>query len=70
MVVDETERFEGYDPVYYDLTFGKQKTDVQFYSRLVKEVSGKVLEIACGSGRVYLDLLKEGADIYGIDMSE
>jgi SAM-dependent methyltransferase len=29
-----------------------------------------VLEVACGSGRIYLELLKAGVDIRGIDLSE
>jgi SAM-dependent methyltransferase len=29
-----------------------------------------VLEIGCGTGRIFCDALKQGADIYGIDQSE
>ncbi|OGN88862.1 MAG: hypothetical protein A2158_01210 [Chloroflexi bacterium RBG_13_46_14] len=70
MVNDNKERFEGYDPEYYDLTFGHHFGDIPFYKNITKDIKGKVLEIACGSGRIYLELLKAGVDIYGIDLSE
>ena len=61
---------DDYDPEFYDLTFGDKKDDIPFYIHQAKEAGGKVLEVACGSGRVYLELLKEGVDAYGIDISE
>ena len=64
------EQFAGYDPVYYDLTYGRNFKDIPFYTGITKNIKGKVLEIACGSGRIYLELLKAGVDIHGIDLSE
>ena len=66
----DDEKFQGYDPVYYDLTYGKNFKDLPFYTDITKDVKGKVLEVACGSGRMYLELLKAGVDIHGIDLSE
>jgi SAM-dependent methyltransferase len=66
----EVQKYEGYDPIFYDLTFGKQTVDADFYKSLVRGCGGKVLEVACGSGRVYLKLLEQGTDVYGIDLSE
>jgi SAM-dependent methyltransferase len=63
-------QFQGYDPVYYDLTYGRNFKDLPFYTDITKDINGKVLEVACGSGRVYLELLKAGVDIHGIDLSE
>lgn len=60
---------ETYDPKLYDLTFGTKEDDIPFYIEQAKAVDGKVLEVACGTGRVYLELLKEGVDAYGIDIS-
>jgi len=60
---------DDYDPEFYDLTFGDKKDDIPFYIHQAKEAGGKVLEVACGSGRVYLELLKEGVDAYGLDTS-
>jgi SAM-dependent methyltransferase len=61
---------DDYDPEFYDLTFGERKEDISFYTKQAKAAGGKVLEIACGSGRIYLELLNQGLDVYGIDTSE
>lgn len=53
----------------YDLVYGSYRDDINFYIKEAKKAKGKVLEIACGSGRVYLELLKDGIDAYGIDIS-
>ncbi len=64
------EQFAGYDSVYYDLTYGRNFKDLPFYTTITKDFKGKVLEVACGSGRIYLELLQAGVDIQGIDLSE
>ena len=64
------EKFQGYDPIYYDLTYGKNFKDLPFYTDITKDIKGKILEVACGSGRMYLELLQAGVDIHGIDLSE
>ncbi|MCX6771481.1 MAG: class I SAM-dependent methyltransferase [Candidatus Micrarchaeota archaeon] len=43
--------------------------DTSFYLREAKKARGKVLEVGCGTGRVYLPLLAAGIDAYGIDIS-
>ncbi|HEY93820.1 MAG TPA: class I SAM-dependent methyltransferase [Dehalococcoidia bacterium] len=67
---EDVVQFQGYDPVYYDLTYGKNSKDLPFYTNITTDIKGKVLEVACGSGRMYLELLKVGVDIHGIDLSE
>lgn len=54
----------------YNLTHGQNKSDFEFYKNEAKKIKGRVLEIACGTGRIYLGLLKEGVDIWGIDLSK
>ncbi|MEM2880387.1 MAG: class I SAM-dependent methyltransferase [Candidatus Methanomethylicaceae archaeon] len=54
----------------YDIIYGGYKEDIEFYKREAKKASGKVLEVGCGTGRIYLELLKEGIDVYGIDISQ
>jgi ubiquinone/menaquinone biosynthesis C-methylase UbiE len=44
--------------------------DTDFYLEKAKETDGKVLEIACGTGRIYLEMLEEGVEAYGIDLSQ
>ena len=43
--------------------------DTSFYLREAKKARGPVLEVGCGTGRVYLPLLAAGMDAYGIDIS-
>lgn len=71
MVTSENDMMiDDYDPEFYDLTFGDKGDDIPFYIHQAKAAGGKVLEVACGSGRVYLELSNEGLDVYGIDTSE
>jgi SAM-dependent methyltransferase len=53
----------------YDIIYGKYTEDIDFYKKEAKKAKGKVLEVGCGTGRIYLELLKEGIDTYGIDIS-
>ncbi|RWX74001.1 MAG: hypothetical protein Metus_0026 [Candidatus Methanosuratincola subterraneus] len=54
----------------YDIMYGNYREDIDFYRREAKKVQGKVLEVGCGTGRIYLELLKEGIDVEGIDISQ
>ncbi len=38
-------------------------------SRLVADVSGRVLEVCCGGGHLVVEMLEHGCDAYGIDLS-
>ena len=48
---------------------GQAIGDVEFYVDLARDVDGPVLEVGCGTGRVYLELLRAGVDAHGIDVS-
>lgn len=43
--------------------------DVGFYRELATEAEGPALEVGVGTGRVYLELLREGLDVDGVDLS-
>ncbi|MDJ1432058.1 class I SAM-dependent methyltransferase [Halostagnicola sp. A-GB9-2] len=60
---DETAAF--YDAVYDESVDG----DLEFYRDLAREADGPVLEVGCGTGRIYLELLRDGVDADGIDIS-
>lgn len=45
------------------------REDAAFYAELAREADGPVLEMACGTGQVYLELLRAGVDADGFDLS-
>lgn len=55
-----------YDAKYADQDIG----DRDFYVSKARAVEGPVLEAAVGTGRIYLELLREGIDADGFDLSE
>ncbi len=57
---------ELYDPTHRDRDPG----DETFYRELAVESDGPVLEVGCGTGRIYLELLRAGVDADGFDVSE
>lgn len=44
--------------------------DIAFYKNLGKQLKGPILELCCGTGRITLELAKEGLDITGLDFTE
>lgn len=54
----------------YDLLHDSTAFDFPFYLSEAKKARGPVLEVACGTGRIYLRLLEAGVDAYGIDLSK
>ncbi len=66
MVAGDFDRWaEFYDSIYSD----KNSEDVDFYVGLSKDFD-RVLELGCGTGRIYLKLLEKGIDASGVDISE
>lgn len=59
--------FDSIAPLYDGLN--PIEHDVELYCQQAADVDGRVLEIGCGTGRVYLQLLRQGVDAYGIDIS-
>jgi SAM-dependent methyltransferase len=58
-----------YAPFYEALTGAATRDDVPFYVERASGADGPVLELACGTGRVHLDLLAAGVDADGFDRS-
>lgn len=55
---------------FYDAVYdADQEGDRAFYRDLAVEADGPVLEVGCGTGRIYLELLRAGVDADGIDLS-
>ena len=72
------------DPTLYDLLFPSARdrasladqaqrelitVSEQFYIQQARERGGRVLELACGSGRLTIPLAQSGIDIIGADLS-
>lgn len=57
---------------YYDGAYGSKPDllDLPFYCGLAERTGGPVLEIACGTGRVLLEIARRGIEISGIDVSD
>ncbi|MFW6376634.1 MAG: class I SAM-dependent methyltransferase [archaeon] len=56
---------------FYDAKYRDQEVgDRDFYLETAHEADGPVLEVAVGTGRIYLELLREGIDADGFDISE
>jgi SAM-dependent methyltransferase len=64
------EHFE--DAALYDFEYRRRRADVNFYRRLVQDrmtfpSPGPVLDLACGSGRLMVPLLRDGHAVVGVD---
>jgi SAM-dependent methyltransferase len=55
----------------YDEDMGRSAPpgDLAFYGALARAAKGRVLELACGTGRVALSLAAAGAEVTGVDRS-
>ena len=49
---------------------GRHQKVLEFYRVEVKQCASPVLEVACGSGMILLELLHEGINVYGCALSE
>jgi SAM-dependent methyltransferase len=61
--------YRGLVAQWYDTLLGKEKKDIEFYKKIVLTSKGKVLELACGTGRILVPIRALGIDIEGLDMS-
>ncbi len=67
VAVDDYNRFA----YYYDLYYRQVETDLDFWRRIGRRagLEARVLELACGSGRITLPLLQLGLAVTGLDIS-
>jgi SAM-dependent methyltransferase len=56
---------------FYNVIYARVRggVDNEFYLRKIAASKGPVLEIGVGTGRIFIEALKKGADIYGVDNS-
>lgn len=62
------------DAALYDFEYRRRRADVNFYRRLAGNrmqfaPKGPILDLACGTGRLLLPLLRDGHTVVGLDRS-
>jgi SAM-dependent methyltransferase len=62
------------DAALYDFEYRRRRADVTFYRRLCADRmtfpgAGPVLDLACGTGRLTVPLLRDGHSVVGVDRS-
>jgi SAM-dependent methyltransferase len=67
--IDESPMEHFIAPELYDAAYAWWKDDLEFYVAQARAAGGPVLEVGCGTGRVYLPMLRAGADGDGFDLS-
>jgi len=57
---------------FYDLVYHSQRdgVDNDYFQKVILKTKGKILEIGAGTGRLFIDALNQGANIYGLDISQ
>jgi SAM-dependent methyltransferase len=55
------------DAALYDWEYRRRRDDVRFYRMLADERGGPVLDLACGTGRLLLPLVRDGHVVVGVD---
>jgi len=59
------------DAELYDYEYRHRRADIHFYRRLAKNrmefTKGPILDLACGTGRLLIPLLRDGHEVVGID---
>lgn len=56
-----------YDTIYHQL---RDSVDTRFFIGQAERARGKILEVGTGTGRLFTSMLKTGADVHGIDVSD
>jgi ubiquinone/menaquinone biosynthesis C-methylase UbiE len=68
--VGDMDLYEGYFAEFYDEFTGTSTKDVEAFLPHIEATEGKVLELACGTGRLLLEIAQQGHAVTGIDLSD
>jgi ubiquinone/menaquinone biosynthesis C-methylase UbiE len=66
---DTNGHYSGFWVDWYDDLLAGETGDIELYTSLIKPQDGPVLELATGTGRVLIELLKRGVACDGMDLS-
>lgn len=66
-----TNKAAQYDRIapYFDLFKASDMSDLPLYQKFAHKVGGSVMELACGTGRLAIELAKAGFDVTAVDIS-
>jgi SAM-dependent methyltransferase len=62
--------YQGLNADWYDEWLKDRTDDLDYYSEFFKGFTGRVLELACGTGRLLIPIARSGVKIDGLDSSE
>ena len=66
----QNQHYKGLIAEWYDDWLKKYTGDIEYYSDFFTDFDGRVLELACGTGRVLIPIAQAGIKIDGLDTSE
>jgi SAM-dependent methyltransferase len=66
----QSQHYEGLIAEWYDDWLRERKDDVDYYSSIFKGFEGRILELACGTGRLLLPIAGSGVRVEGLDSSK
>jgi SAM-dependent methyltransferase len=69
--LDAATREHYEDALLYEREYRRRRADVNFYRAVARRFAGDgpVLELACGSGRITVPLVRDGHRVIGLDVS-
>lgn len=67
----KSDLYEGYFSEFYEyMSKQKDKDEIDIYLGNAYKAGGNVLELACGNGRLTMELAKKGVQVIGVDCSQ
>jgi ubiquinone/menaquinone biosynthesis C-methylase UbiE len=66
----KNQHYKGLIAEWYDEWLKERTDDIDYYSEFFKGFDGRILELACGTGRLLIPIAKSGVKIDGLDSSE
>ena len=51
----------------YDWEYRRRRDDIRFYASLADERGGPILDLGCGTGRLFVPLLRAGHTVVALD---
>lgn len=67
--IQKLDIYEGVFADFYEDLSGTNPEELDIYLRNACATNGKVLELACGNGRITLEIAKNGIEVIGVDYS-